>query len=110
MFAVFVVFAEGLRGSRQTADEQESLIVKLAPKSVRCGKNPCSKLWKRILRAGCDDVVKTLDAELLSVCIGNLEDSIGGDNEEITGGYIQSKALELRDRHETNGKLRLFKP
>ena len=104
-----VVFAEGLRGRWQTADEQESLIVKLASKAARCGKNPCSKLWKRILRASCDDVIETLDAELLSASIGNLEDSVGGDNEEITCGCIQSKALELRDRHETNGKLRLFK-
>jgi hypothetical protein len=110
MFAVRVVFAEGLRGSRQTADQQESLVVKLASKAARCGKNPCSKLWKRILRASCDEVVETLDAELLSAFISDLENSVGGDNEEITGGCIQSKALELRGRHETNGKLRLFKP
>src|SRR5215472_9424902 len=82
------VFVEGLKGSRQTADEQERLIVNLASKAARYGKNPRSNLWKRILRASCDDVVETLDAELLSAFIGNLEDSVGGDNEEITGCCI----------------------
>src|SRR5215472_1650733 len=93
----------------EATDEQEGLVVELAAEGAGCVENPCGELRQWIVRTGCNDLVETLDAELLSTLVGDFEDAVGGDDEEITGRGVEWEAIELRDRKATDGKLRLFK-
>ena len=92
-------------GALDATGQQKGLIVQLTAEGAGGLENPGRNLRKRISWGGCDEAVEALDAELLLLFVGDLENAVGCDDEEVAGRGFKREAVELRDGEKADWKL-----